>query len=49
MGQCGDKVGWYYDDPAKPTTVVLCPKACESVAAGGSVDIAFGCKPIILL
>jgi len=47
--QCGDKVGWHYDDPAKPTTVVLCPKACEAVAAGGSVDIAFGCKPTILI
>jgi len=47
--QCGDKLGWHYDDPTTPTTVILCPKACEAVAAGGSVDIAFGCKPMIFI
>jgi hypothetical protein len=46
---CGDKFGWYYDDPAKPSSINLCPKACETVAAGGSLDIAFGCKPPLFL
>jgi hypothetical protein len=47
--KCGKKVGWYYDDPAAPSTINLCPTACETVANGGSMDIAFGCKPDILL
>jgi hypothetical protein len=47
--QCGDKLGWYYDDPYAPTTMKLCPAACETVAAGGSVEIAFGCAPPMIL
>jgi hypothetical protein len=47
--QCEDRVGWYYDDPFAPTVVQLCPAACETVAAGGSVEIAFGCAPPMLL
>ncbi|MET0286834.1 MAG: hypothetical protein ABW352_20295 [Polyangiales bacterium] len=47
--QCQDKLGWYYDDPYAPTTVKLCPAACEAVSAGGSVDIAFGCAPPMIL
>jgi hypothetical protein len=37
---------WYYDDPAKPRHVVLCPKTCERVSAASKakVSIAFGCK-----
>jgi hypothetical protein len=37
---------WYYDDPAQPRHVVLCPKACERVSAArnAKVSIAFGCK-----
>ncbi len=46
---CADKAGWYYDDPSKPTEVLLCPTACERVAAGGTVNIAFGCESILLL
>ena len=38
--------GWYYDDPKKPTQVVLCPQTCERVSAASEaqMDIAFGCK-----
>ncbi|MES1173387.1 MAG: vWA domain-containing protein [Myxococcales bacterium] len=38
--------GWYYDDPKKPTQVVLCPKTCERVSAASDakMDVAFGCK-----
>jgi hypothetical protein len=37
---------WYYDDPAQPGHVVLCPKTCERVSAASAakVSIAFGCK-----
>jgi hypothetical protein len=49
VAQCEQKLGWYYDDPAAPTRVVLCPAACQTVAAGGSVDIAFGCRPPMIL
>jgi hypothetical protein len=49
VAQCEQKLGWYYDDLAAPTRVVLCPAACQTVAAGGSVDIAFGCRPPMIL
>ena len=42
---CGNKVGWHYDDAAAPTTIELCPAACELVKKGGSIDIALGCPP----
>lgn len=37
---------WYYDDPARPEHVVLCPQTCERVSAASTakVSIAFGCK-----
>lgn len=43
-GACGDALGWYYDDPADPRTVVLCPAACEDVS--GAVEIEFGCRTV---
>jgi hypothetical protein len=46
--QCGDKNAWYYDDPATPASIQLCPSACSTVAAGGTLEIAFGCKPIFV-
>jgi hypothetical protein len=46
---CGaDGVGWYYDDPAKPTEVLLCPTSCQTVrASAASLDIVFGCATVI--
>lgn len=43
--------GWYYDDDAAPTRVILCPAACDLAqgAAGASdtsVQIQFGCETI---
>ena len=29
--------------------VSLCPAACDAVQAGGSIDVGFGCDPIVLL
>jgi hypothetical protein len=41
--------GWYYDDPVKPTQVVLCEGACDQVRESnqGQIDIVFGCAQFI--
>ncbi|HTI33311.1 MAG TPA: vWA domain-containing protein, partial [Miltoncostaea sp.] len=38
--------GWYYDDPAHPTQIILCDAACAEVSAdkSGKMDILLGCK-----
>ncbi|MET0283753.1 MAG: vWA domain-containing protein [Polyangiales bacterium] len=46
---CGDKPGWHYDDETNPTTVNLCPAACEAVRTGGTIQIVLGCPPDIVL
>lgn len=44
--------GWYYDDPANPTQVLVCPQTCTTVQAilGVEVQVVFGCstKPAVL-
>jgi hypothetical protein len=37
--------GWYYDNPAMPTKIILCDKQCTTVSAdaSGKVDILLGC------
>lgn len=50
-GQCGDSKAWHYDDETNPTSVVLCPAACEAATStpGARIDVVFGCetgKPI---
>jgi hypothetical protein len=39
---------WYYDDPANPTQILLCPSTCQTVSADtmGTVDIVLGCATI---
>jgi hypothetical protein len=44
---CGGDAAWYYDDDTKPQKVLLCPQACTAVAAGGSMDITFGCSTVL--
>jgi hypothetical protein len=43
--------GWYYDDPAAPTRIVLCPATCNVVSSqqGGRVSVVLGCptEPIM--
>lgn len=46
---CGTELGWYYDDPAAPKQINLCPMSCQQVMSGGTVSIAFGCETIILI
>jgi hypothetical protein len=38
--------GWYYDNPAAPTKINLCPSTCSAVTmdtGGGQINIAVGC------
>jgi hypothetical protein len=37
--------GWFYDNPAKPTTLTLCPTTCASVQADqkAKIQILLGC------
>ena len=41
--------GWYYDDPVKPTKILVCPQTCAKIqgAADASMAIKFGCETII--
>ncbi|MFK7985650.1 MAG: hypothetical protein AB8I08_06430 [Sandaracinaceae bacterium] len=41
--------GWYYDDDANPTDVVLCPLTCEEAQPTDGttgVDVQFGCQTL---
>lgn len=41
--------GWYYDDPAMPTSILLCPQTCDAVQAFPTmsrVSIQFGCATV---
>ncbi len=47
--QCaGVADGWYYDDPADPQTIVLCPSTCDSIQGYtlARVSVIFGCMTI---
>lgn len=45
---CTSAQGWYYDDPANPTKIMLCPAACDLVSGDttGKLDIQLGCATI---
>jgi hypothetical protein len=48
-GACaGVMNGWYYDVPAAPTSIVLCPQTCDTIQgfSSASVSIKFGCATI---
>ena len=40
--------GWYYDDAAPPSQILLCPGTCEklSLDVEGTVNIVLGCETI---
>jgi hypothetical protein len=42
---CGASGGWYYDDPAHPATINLCPSTCTMVQSdpGAKMSIVLGC------
>ena len=41
--------GWYYDNPASPTQIILCDATCTRVEAdhAAEVDITLGCATVI--
>lgn len=41
--------GWYYDDPAMPTKILVCPQTCAKIqgAPNASMNIKFGCETVI--
>ncbi len=46
---CGQKGGWYYDDPMNPTKIIMCPTTCAALQGdvGGKVEVIFGCETVI--
>lgn len=54
-GACDATGGWYYDNDAAPTQVILCPASCDAAqqavqnSDGGSVSLGvqFGCTTIV--
>ena len=49
LADCGPDGGWYYDDPANPTQLLLCPATCTYVqgASEGSLTVKFGCATVV--
>ncbi len=50
VSQCANvSEGWYYDNPAQPTQVLVCPNTCSSLQAANTakIDISFGCETIL--
>lgn len=47
-GACGANGGWYYDDEANPSTIILCPATCETVRSddSGKISVVLGCDTI---
>jgi hypothetical protein len=46
-GKCGTvQDGWYYDDNANPTKIILCPSMCTTANAspGAKIEALVGCK-----
>jgi hypothetical protein len=43
---------WYYDNPAAPTTINLCPNACDLATAaenGSRVQVVVGCQGTVVV
>jgi hypothetical protein len=48
---CDANGGWYYDDDANPTRVILCPASCDVAQQAasedqGRIDVIFGCETV---
>jgi hypothetical protein len=46
---CPDVIdGWYYDDPATPTSIIVCDQTCNTIQgfSMASIDIQFGCATV---
>ena len=44
-GACGQGDGFYYDNPASPAKILLCPTSCTTVQndSQAKIDVLFGC------
>lgn len=44
-GACGAGNGWYYDNPADPTSITLCPATCTAVKndVNGKLELSIDC------
>ena len=49
LQDCGQGSGWYYDNNVKPTKIVLCLKACQTVQSdiGAKISVLYGCEPAL--
>jgi hypothetical protein len=45
---CAAMPGWYYDNAASPTRIILCPATCDAVTVNTSatLDILLGCATV---
>jgi len=47
---CPDDVpAWYYDNPAAPTAIMLCDRACSAVTAAESVNVVVGYQGTVVV
>lgn len=50
---CGGAEGWYYDVPAAPTKVLLCPTSCDTAQSPApgtkppKIEVLFGCQTVV--
>lgn len=46
---CGPAGGWYYDDNAAPSRILLCPTTCSEVQSdpAANIKVEFGCQTTI--
>lgn len=47
-----DRPAWYYDDPNSPSTINLCPNACDLVTVaeqGAQISVVGGCTETVIL
>ena len=43
---CDSAGGWYYDNPAAPTTIKLCDATCRALS-GSAIQVEFGCDTVV--
>jgi hypothetical protein len=48
---CGNAQAWYYDNPAAPTRIFLCPASCATVTKEAKVQVKIlaGCEPRVIV
>lgn len=42
-------LGWYYDNEANPTQIILCADGCDQISADtmGQIDVVLGCETVV--